>query len=414
MASRLAPPFSLPGEHFGAALVFLALGSVGLVLFADLLAGGAYPAPQVIAVTHLFTLGWITTSIMGALYQFLPVALGQPIRSTRLAHASFWFYVIGLPLFVGGLLSGRADVLVGGAGSFATGLLLFLGNLAATLAVADRRGVTWWALCGAALFLALTLILGLALTGNLRWGYLGPNRFIALGVHLHVAIAGWVLLVIVGVADRLLPMFLLSHGVSDALSRAAVALLAAGAATLAIFHHGPPMLGRWVPALLMGGGLGCFLAQAARYYRKRVRPSLDPGMRLAAIALGILAGGLVLAGPVATGWAGPRLATAYVLLLVGGISLFVAALYYKIVPFLVWFHRFGRLAGRRPVPKVAELFNARVAALAGGLLPLGLAGLAAGIVVGNVPVVRAAATAFAAGVLVEGAQMLQLARRRPT
>ena len=32
--------------------------------------------PRVVAVTHLFTLAWITTSIMGALYQFLPVALG--------------------------------------------------------------------------------------------------------------------------------------------------------------------------------------------------------------------------------------------------------------------------------------------------------------------------------------------------
>ena len=128
----------------------------------------------------------------------------------------------------------------------------------------------------------VTYGLGVTLAGDLRWGCLGARRFVALGVHLHVALGGWVLLVIVGVADHLMPMFLLSHDVSETLTRAAVALLAAGAATLVIFHHGPPVVARWVPALLMGGGVVCFLGQAARYYHKRIRPSLDPGMRHAA------------------------------------------------------------------------------------------------------------------------------------
>ena len=204
-----------------------------------------------------------------------------------------------------------------------------------------------------AVSLGVELVRGLTVAGVVRGGYVGANRFVAVGVDLHVALGGWELLVMVGVAHRLLPMFLLGHGVSDTFSRAAVALIAAGAATLVVFHHGPPVIGRWTPALLMGGGLACFLVQASRFYRKRVRRSLDPGMRLAAVALGLLAIGLVLAVPVVANRASPRLATAYVLVVVGGISLFVAALYYKIVPFLVWFHRFGPLAVKRPVPKVA-------------------------------------------------------------
>ena len=46
-------------------------------------------------------------------------------------------------------------------------------------------------------------------------------------------------------------------------------------------------------------------------------------------------------------------------------------------------------------------------------ISLGVAGLAAGIIRGNGPVVRSAAGVFAAGILIEGVQMLQLARRRP-
>ncbi len=413
MTGVAAPPFLLPGAHFTAALVFLVLGAAGLVGFADQFAVGGFPSPRVIAVAHLFTLGWITTSIMGALYQFLPVALGQPIRSVRLAYASLLIHVIGLPLFVAGLLLGHTGALMSGAVGLAAALLIFIGNLAASLAAASRRGMTWWALSGAAFFLAVTLVLGVTLAGDLRWGYLGAARFDTVGMHLHVALGGWVLLVIVGVADHLLPMFLLSHGAGEALPGAAAALLAAGAAALVAFHHGPLVLGRWLPALLMGGGLACFLVQAARQYRKRIRPSLDPGMRLAAIALGILALGLVLAVPVVAGWAGPQLATAYVLVLVGGISVFVAALFYKIVPFLVWFHRFGPLAGRRPVPKVADLFHAPTASAAGAMLAFGVLGLAAGILLGAALVVRSAALVFGAGVLIETAQMYRLARRRP-
>lgn len=191
------------------------------------LAAGAFPLPRVVAVAHLFTLGWITTTIQGALYQFLPVALGTPIRSVRLAHTSFALYVPGLALFIGGLLSGTPPVLLTGAVLFGSGLLIFVGNLAATLRRAPERNLAWWALAGAAVSLVSTVALGISLAGNLRWNYLGTNRFLALGVHLHVAVAGWVTLVIVGVAHRLLPMFLLSHGASERPGRAAAGLIVA-------------------------------------------------------------------------------------------------------------------------------------------------------------------------------------------
>ena len=412
-AATKAPPFALPGEHFAAALAFLVLGAAGLVVIAPDLANGSYPLPRVVGVAHLFTLGWITTSIMGALYQFLPVALGEPIRSVRLAHATFGLYVPGLAAFVAGFVLSASGLMLVGAATFGTGVLLFAGNLAATLARSTRRDVTWWALAAAAVFLVVTLVLGLALAGNLRWDYMGGGRFTAVGVHLHVAIAGWVLLVVVGVAHRLLPMFLLSHGAGEGLAKAAVALLAGGAGALALSHHGPPLLSRWVPAALIAAGLLCFLAQARSFYRHRHRPALDPGMRLAAAALGLLGTGVALAGPVVAGVSSPRLSTAYVLAVVLGISLFVAAHYYKIVPFLVWYHRFGPLAGKRPVPTVSELYSTRAAMVAGGLLVLGAVTLTATVALGWAVLARSAAALFAAGVGVEALQMLQLARTRP-
>lgn len=232
-----APPLRLPGEHFIAALAFLIVGAAGLWRIAPELSNGAYPAAQVVAVTHLFTLGWITTSIMGALYQFLPVALNQPIASERLAHATFGLHVAGVALMVTGIGVHHATTLGVGLVLLGTGIAIFIGNLGVTLRRAARRELTWWSLCLAATFLAIAFLVGLALAIGRFTGFLGAGHDLALRVHLHAGLFGWVMLVIVGVSHRLLPMFLLSHGGSERFARWAVLLIASGAALLTVFHH---------------------------------------------------------------------------------------------------------------------------------------------------------------------------------
>jgi hypothetical protein len=408
------PPFSLPGSHFAAALAFLILGAVGLVVVAPDLAAASFLAPGVTAVTHLFTLGWITTSILGALYQLLPVVLEREIRWMGVARLTLVLHVPGLLAFVTGLATHRAGVAVVGASLLATGLLAFAVNVGATLKRTPRRDLTWWALASAISFLALTVILGVALATNLRWPFMGAARIAALSTHLHVALVGWVGLVVVGVAHKLLPMFLLSHGADERPGRWAVRLLSAGTLVLFSLHHFTGPWVRLVPAALIFLGAGAFLLQAALFFRTRKRAVLDAGMRMAAAALAFLAAGALQGFSLAvTGFRGPHSAVAYVTTLVLGISLFVAAHYYKIVPFLVWYHHFGPVAGRKPVPKVAELYAANAAMAAGTLLTLGAAAVVAATAWGSTALATAGGGAFLAGALIEAGQMLLVSRRRP-
>ncbi len=407
-----APPLRLPGEHFTAAILFLATGALAGIWAAPALAAGAYPAPQVVGVTHLFTLGWLTTSIMGALYQFLPVALGQPIASQRVAHLTFAVHVPGVALLVLGVLQGNGPLLLTGVSALGAGLVLFLSNLGITLRRAERRDVTWWAVTWAAVFLGVTAVLGSALGVNLRTGFLGGVRALALGTHLHIALAGWVLLVVVGVSHRLLPMFLLSHGGRDQYAKVAVILLASGAGMLSVLHH-VPVLGRELPALCIAGGVVAWLLQAREFYRRRHRPALDPGLKLAAAAVVLLGAALPFAAVVLAGWASVRVSTAYVMTAVLALTLFVAAHYYKIVPFLVWNRHFGPLAGTRPLPRVGDLYSQGIAKFAAALLVIGAAALIVSVATGLSAGVRLAAVVFAAGVLLEAWQMLGIARRRP-
>lgn len=409
-----SPPLALPGSHFVAALLFWTLGAAGLVWISPELAQGMFPLPRVVAVTHLFTLGWVTTSILGALCQLFPVVLGEPIHSTRTAHATLALHAPGILLFVAGLLTAQRITLFAGAALFGTGLLLFVGNAALTLARISRRDLTWWCLAGAAFFLAATVALGVTLAGNRHYGYLGGSRLLVLGVHAHIAAAGWVLLVVVGVARHLLPMFLVSHGAPLWPAKAAAALIGAGVMLLVAGYHMGDIAGYTLPALLIATGTAAFLAQAALFFRHRKRPRLDAGMRLTAAALVVLALALVPAPFTLTrGFGAPRLATAYGAALVLGLALFVAGHLYKILPFLVWNHRYGPLIGTRPLPRVADLFDARAANIAAALLALGTFVLVGGVLAGAAAWTRFATALIAAGAGTLTVQMIRVLRRRP-
>jgi len=408
-ASIAPPPLVLPGEHFAAGLAFLVIGAIGLVAVAPELGAGMFFLPRVVAAVHLFTLGWIALSIFGALSQFLPVAIGTRLRWEPLAHVTFVLQVAGAAGFVCGLLRGDHALLATGAGLLSGAFVLFAVNLAGTLARAPERSLTWWALAVAAVFLVVTPLYGTLLALNLHDGRLGGDRFHIVAVHAHVAIAGIVLPVIVGVAHRLIPMFVLSHGASEKPGKLAVALLASGAGLLAL----PVGLEKVAGALVIAGVLA-FVVQAVLFFRSRMRRKLDPGMRLAGAGIaGLVAAAVLAPFALARGFSDLHLLAAYFVVLIGAITLFVAGHYYKIVPFLVWYHRFSPLVGLRAVPKVAELFPETPALADAALLVAGWIGLAVGTYVGSPATIRAAAVVFTTGALLEVVMMARIAQRRP-
>ena len=413
-ATPNAGSLPLAAEHFAAATLFLAAGAVGLIVVAPEIAAGLYASPRVAGVTHLFTLGWLTTTIFGALYQLLPVALGAPLRWVRLGHASFWTYAPGVALFAAGLATGRTPLHHAGIALVATGIVLALANVAAALPRARSRDVTWAAVLAASVFLLSTFVLGVVLLHNLHTGFLADARLRVLSVHLHVAIVGWALVTIVGVSHRLLPMFLLAHGADTRWTRRALGALVAGVPMLASGIAARQVAIAWPGAVLLAAGVGCFAWQARAFHRARVRRRIDVGMKFAAAGIAFL----LLAVPM--GFAllalGPdhrRLATAYVLAgLLGGIVLYVVGHFYKIVPLLAWTARYRGLMGRAPVPTVADMFSARVAHVQLALMTFGVAAMSGGTLAAHEHCVRAGAVAFTAGVGLFVSQIARIALGR--
>jgi hypothetical protein len=401
----------LAGEHFGMAVVYLVAGAVGLLWIAPDLARGAYTEPRVAGVVHLFTLGWITMTIFGALYQLLPVALGAPIRSPRLGHASFWTFAPGAGLFAAGVGATSPILRHVGITLVGTGVVLAVSNVASTLPRARARDVIWAAIALAITFLTSTLTLGAILLHNLQTGFIASARLRVLAIHLHVAIVGWALVMMVGVSHRLLPMFLLARGADTRWTKRALVFLTTGVPTLATGILVQQTVASWAGVGLLELGIACFLRQAYAFYRVRAKRSLDIGMRFAATALGFLSVSALL-GPavLAVGRGHARLDTAYVAIgLLGGIVLYIIGLFYKIVPLLAWVARYRGHMGKRRVPTVAEMFSSRAALVQLGAMGSGITLLGVGIGFGSERVVRCGALLFLAGVLLFVSQLVRVA-----
>jgi hypothetical protein len=401
----------LPGQHFAAAVLYLVAGAVGLVWIAPELAIGAYPSPHVAGITHLFTLGWLTTTIFGALYQLLPVALGAPLRSTRVAHASFWTFAPGAGLFAAGVATSAPMLHHAGIALVAVGILLAVGNFALTLPRAPSRDATWWSVATALAFLASTLVLGVVLLHNLHTGFLAEARLRVLATHLHVALVGWALMMMVGVSHRLLPMFLLSHGGDTRWTKRALLLLGPGVVALSVGLARRIDVATWAGAAMLEAGVACFVWQALAFYRTRVRRRIDVGMRFAGTALGFLTMSAILGAMVLVrGPLHPRLATAYVAVgLLGGIILYVVGFFYKIVPLLAWTVRYRDRMGSGSAPTVAQTFSARVAHVQLALMALGVTLLASGVAAASVHVTRCGALLFLGGVILFVTQIVRVA-----
>jgi hypothetical protein len=85
----------LPVLYFSLAHLALLLAFAAIAADARAVAGFYYHS-RMLAIVHLVTLGWITSSILGALYLVGPIAFRVTLRANRLDYVAFALVAIGL------------------------------------------------------------------------------------------------------------------------------------------------------------------------------------------------------------------------------------------------------------------------------------------------------------------------------
>jgi hypothetical protein len=420
---RLAASVTLPLRFIVAGLLSLFIGALWLVAQPNLLTTYHYNQ-NIIALTHLFVLGWICSVVMGVLYQLIPVALETSLYSEKLARWQFAFHAVG---FIGMVWMFRSWNLaqVGHFGSvMAVGVGLFVFNIGRTLARAPKWNVVATAIAAALGWLSLTVLMGLALAASKGFGEIGPGarsaglfaplldgframgafmaRFDAIGrmhAHAHLGIVGVFTMLIVGVSFKLVPMFALSEVQNPRRAGASVILLNVGlaGAFISILLQRP-----WKPvfALIIAAALVLYGCELRAILRARKRARLDGGMKAFLTALAMLMPlsllGLVLCWPglPMNGLVG-QLENLYGFLgLIGFVSFAIIGMLHKIVPFLIWFASYSRHVGRARVPALADLCSEPLQLAGYWSWLAGLSTISAGILLQSEFIVRSGAAAW--------------------
>lgn len=296
-------------------------------------------SPQVLALTHVLTLGFLAPVMLGALLQMLPVLVGAPVPGANfIAWLALPGFGLGVPLLSAGLWRGEPDGLTLAMLPLALAWLPFLGASAVSLWRA--QGYLWvlMPLRGAWLAAVVTVGLGvllvLALMGE--WaGWLAGIEFVQIiDVHVAWGLAGWVLLLVVGVSFHIVPMLQLTPAYPERLFRGVLWLIMAGLVLASCFNPG------LAQGLLSLAGIA-FAGLTLRLQQRRRRRVFDASLRFWRVGLLslLLAAGLGLILPVL-----PEAWQARAGLLAGGLFLLgfagsvVIGMLYKIVPFLIWLH----------------------------------------------------------------------------
>ena len=357
-------------------------------------------AMHVLALVHTATLGWWTMTIMGAMYQLVPVVLVTRLRAVPLAYCQMLLYLVGVTLLISGFWFTLLPLLAIGGTLVVVAATVFAVHLLATILLASRRPLTAAYLIAALVYLLVVVSLGLTAALNLRWGFLGAATQRLLLAHLVVGLGGWLALTVIGISYKLAPMFALVHRSSERFGWGLLIALNLGLVSLAL------SLGLAAPTWMLelaGGvlalGLLGFVYDFWRMLRARQKQTIDVMQRFAVAAPGYLALGVLLGSAIVAfhldGAFGPLWLAAAYLMLLGWIGQSILGNLQKIVPFLVWNQRYASRVGREKTPLLRDLIHQPTARLAFWLFNGGVLAEAVALALANPLAISLAAISVA-------------------
>jgi len=363
-----SPNVILPYFSFGA-LSFMVASVVLFIVAPDLTRH--YLSPRLLTLTHILILGWISMIIFGALYQLIPVVMEVKLYSEKLAVISFFLFAIGLITLSTSFwtfnFSRNIGLEVGGY-LIITAVALFGINTLMSAAKTERKNIENVFIITSVVWLLLTVTLGILMVLNFAFHFIPGSHLELLKLHAHIGFIGWFLMLVVGVASKLMPMFLIVHKLPVKLLSYAYFLINGGLILLSIgYYYFPEKWFMLLSALPILAGVIAFLRYNYVAFSKRIRKKLDVGMKLSAtafimLAISMVMGLAILIGPDLLGAMQTRFEIAYgILIVLGFLTSLVLGQTYKTLPFIIWLQKYQSKVGKTKVPLPQELYSEKLA-----------------------------------------------------
>jgi hypothetical protein len=408
------PSATVPLVYFAGAHACLAAALAVLVVNPGLPGAFVYH-PRALALVHLVTLGWISGSILGALYIVAPLAFGVPMRAGRLdawACGSFWGGTLAM---ASAFWVGRYGV-IGGASLFVLAAIVVVGARV-SLGLRQSRvpaGITLHILLAFANITAAGIV-GLLLAINRLTGVLPWSPVSLASAHAHLALLGWAMMMIFGVAYRLIPMFVPAAMPAGPRLAVSAVLLEIGtlgvAGSLAVGSSPAPWL------VFVVGAMAAFFGVVRTIVRdKRPRPADLPPRDWSTwhthLALVYLFVATLLGIGVAVFSPSPALLWSYGATgLLGFVVQMVVGIEGRLLPMYAWYRALERGDGVLPDRSAHRLIvpQLSLAVLVSWLV--GLPGFAVGLTTGRLTLIASGAAAMLVGTALNGVHLVTLTRR---
>ncbi len=329
LSLRQTPSLDVPLRFFLTAPLFAILAMLLWLFKGDVLFINRW-SPEVLAFTHLFTLGWMLQIMSGALLQLLPVLFGIIFVKSRL-----WSTLIHSCLTIGTLLLASGWIFEIKIFLQISYLFLLLGSvilislLGFGLFKSPNKSPILMSTRLAFVSLIITLGLGLILLVLFAFDIQIYNPLFLTKLHLTWGLMGWTLLLVVGIGYQVVPMFQITPIYPNYFSR-----------SFAPFLFG--ILICWtieVPLdIILAFLVISFAIITLKLQHKRLRKLPDITLNFWRFGMiGLIANSLFyLTGYV---WDFPQRDVLQGILFIGGFVLpVIQGMLYKIIPFLIWLH----------------------------------------------------------------------------
>ncbi len=364
-----APDISTVKPHFlFAAIGFLVLGVLMVLSAADFFE--VYYNHRLLAITHTAVLGWLMMLIFGSLYQLIPVIFDTALYSEKLAKFTFWLTAGSIIFLVYTFWIGDyTRFLPYAATSMYLSLFFFVFNIMMSYKNARIKNMKASFILAAVFWLLMAETEGLLTALNFKYNFYEASHLAHLHTHAIMGLVGFFVMMIFGVGTTLIPMFLISHRLNEKLLNKSFYLLNAGIAGLVLSKYLYPK--QWLIFLfwlVIIAGIIYYLLYINDSYKKRMKKTLDVGMKYTMLSLVFLSVPVLLSLVLIFMPENGMQSYAQTIILLYGLSMIFGFFTtialgqtYKTLPFIIWLEKYQKLVGKYHTPLPRELYSEKVA-----------------------------------------------------
>jgi len=403
LSTKNAPSPNVVLPHYALGAVAFIIASV-LLFFAANDLSISYLGPKVLSIVHILILGWVTMIIFGALYQLIPVVMEIKLYSEGLAYASLVSLTIGTILMTWGFWDTyTAPTIIKHIGGtfLILSVLFFVYNVLMSARKTVNKTIENKFIVTSAFWLLATVLFGIFILFNVSYQWTSTSSMDLLKIHVLMGMVGWFMLLIIGVASTLMPMFFIAHQLNKkCLDRSYILVnigLVAGIVLLYLFPNTAWISIFGLPIFM---GMAMFFKYNLSAYKKRLRKKLDIGMKLSVLAFIIFVVAVILGistiiiSDIYSDFNSKIYLAFGASLLFGFFTILILGQMYKTLPFIVWLQKYQDKVGKFTIPLPNDLYSEKVADAHYYTVAIAIISLLTGLLLSQVIIIQIGAAFF--------------------